>query len=728
MTRGMAHLSTAIFVLVLLCTPTSHCSTAGQFTPPDQIDLGAIAARLNHQASYRVAINIEQGDIAMAGNLTVIRAPASVYLLQTQPVMHYVEIGGRSWFGVGTETEPQWIANNDDRLADLRDHGKEAAQGFVKAAFGVLGFTFNANQQAMLSQTDQTIEGMLCHVYTWTAGEADGNVCVTSDHGLPVHAMMSGSDFAYTMTFSHYNDSANVLQPPFTEAPDTLYVADAWMALHGLSSFQWTFTETGVKAGESAAESVILVYQGTYRQVDLVWQTGIWINGQTDHPPEIRGLEQRGLRWVALGSEDWIQVPPFTDDTDVQFERSDPFAFWYDIDDLVIGSMPLIERSARQVDGITCDMYGIEARISSAQGLDGMSSSRICVAPDSGLPLYAEQRAERAGDSISYTWELHATDDAQNVIEVPEVLWETPYYEVETAASIGPVSPQEDVSEALMEAELAAQEQSEPSASPQVNAGRTPTATQILTQTPIPTSTPTPLPTLSPTPTSPPACIATFHINTYAFLTIEDGLNLIRTGSSRGITIPWRETAEVIGRVDLWGFGCSSVTTRDGCFYLVEYEGHQWWLLPPLLLAQYGATGTPVDLFALPSVEDYLDAFAQQTGPMPGDYSISCPDGVSVPSITTEGAPAPTAQPRTPQPTVTPTPWCEGIIRSTQNVNVRSGPGLNADVVTVLNPGTTVSIRAIDAERNWMRIREGWVYAPLVEVDTVCLTQLPTER
>jgi hypothetical protein len=105
-----------------------------------------------------------------------------------------------------------------------------------------------------------------------------------------------------------------------------------------------------------------------------------------------------------------------------------------------------------------------------------------------------------------------------------------------------------------------------------------------------------------------------------------------------------------------------------------------------------------------------------------------------IPSITLTPSDTPTptltsipATP-TPTPTLTPTPTVQGVIRSTENVNLRSGPSLNYPVVVSVPPGTELGVLGIQTDsqnREWYKVAyldDGeveylWIFANLVETD-----------
>src|SRR5690606_18859164 len=116
-----------------------------------------------------------------------------------------------------------------------------------------------------------------------------------------------------------------------------------------------------------------------------------------------------------------------------------------------------------------------------------------------------------------------------------------------------------------------------------------------------------------------------------------------------------------------------------------------------------------------------------------------------LPSATFTPSPTPRAPdtplPPTATPTIapSPTPTAEGEIRSTQNVNLRVGPGLNNAIARTVPSGTTVGVIGMqnDSEgRLWYKVAlsgdEGeeellWVLARLVLTDYETIVAQPLE-
>jgi uncharacterized protein YraI len=82
---------------------------------------------------------------------------------------------------------------------------------------------------------------------------------------------------------------------------------------------------------------------------------------------------------------------------------------------------------------------------------------------------------------------------------------------------------------------------------------------------------------------------------------------------------------------------------------------------------------------------------------------------------------------RTPTPTLTPT--VAGVIRSTENVNLREGPGTDFPIVVSMPPGTELGVLGVltdDQSREWYKvsfitddgeIQSAWVFSNLVETE-----------
>lgn len=108
------------------------------------------------------------------------------------------------------------------------------------------------------------------------------------------------------------------------------------------------------------------------------------------------------------------------------------------------------------------------------------------------------------------------------------------------------------------------------------------------------------------------------------------------------------------------------------------------------------------------------------------------------PSPTSTKTPAPSPSPSptfgatatsTAQPTATPEGAVEAILAF--DTNLRSGPGTDFDVITLLEGGSSVLILARDALGTWLFVHtptgdEGWVFASQVEGEGLDILRLPT--
>jgi uncharacterized protein YraI len=106
-----------------------------------------------------------------------------------------------------------------------------------------------------------------------------------------------------------------------------------------------------------------------------------------------------------------------------------------------------------------------------------------------------------------------------------------------------------------------------------------------------------------------------------------------------------------------------------------------------------------------------------------------------IPSVTytPSNTPVPTSTPVPPTLTRTPTPTATatvaGVVQSTENVNLREGPGENYPIVVSVSPGTTVGVLGVQTDtrgRDWYKVayvdEDGeelrlWVYARLLDTD-----------
>jgi hypothetical protein len=141
-----------------------------------------------------------------------------------------------------------------------------------------------------------------------------------------------------------------------------------------------------------------------------------------------------------------------------------------------------------------------------------------------------------------------------------------------------------------------------------------------------------------------------------------------------------------------------------------------------------------------------LTASFQWTPPAPGTYTlevkafnsegrVSAPTTVTVNAVGESAAqtPTPTSTPETPTPTVPATP----SLTTKTDLNVRSGPGTQYDLLGLLPTGVTVEIIGRDETRQWWQVRFspaadgiGWVaadpaFSTTANVDNVPVAQAP---
>jgi len=173
-----------------------------------------------------------------------------------------------------------------------------------------------------------------------------------------------------------------------------------------------------------------------------------------------------------------------------------------------------------------------------------------------------------------------------------------------------------------------------------------------------------------------------------------------------------------------------------------------WWLLIGLLIVLITLascdevqTGTPSPSGADDSA--VLSLPTRTLGPIvsftPRFTATPIPSATLTPSDTP--TPTQTSVPATltATPTLTPTPTVQGVIRSNENVNLRSGPGQNYAIIASVPPGTPLGVLGIQVDsqgREWYKVAysdEGdvqnlWIFASLVETnfkETVGLLATP---
>lgn len=141
-----------------------------------------------------------------------------------------------------------------------------------------------------------------------------------------------------------------------------------------------------------------------------------------------------------------------------------------------------------------------------------------------------------------------------------------------------------------------------------------------------------------------------------------------------------------------------------------------------------------------------LTASFQWTPPAPGTYTlevkafnsqgqVSAPTTVAVTAVgeSPAGTPTPTVTPATPTATVPTNP----SLTTKTDLNVRSGPGIQYDLLGLLPAGVTVEIIGREETRQWWQIRFspaadgiGWVaadpaFSTTANVDNVAIAQVP---
>jgi|AMZC01.1.fsa_nt_AMZC01002868.1_3 uncharacterized protein YraI len=112
------------------------------------------------------------------------------------------------------------------------------------------------------------------------------------------------------------------------------------------------------------------------------------------------------------------------------------------------------------------------------------------------------------------------------------------------------------------------------------------------------------------------------------------------------------------------------------------------------------------------------------------------PSATYTPSLTPTVTDTPVPPSPTPTVTPTPTPTMSGVIRSTENVNLRSGPGTNYEIVLSVRPGTELGVLGMQTDsrgREWYKVaytdEDGevqylWVLGALIETDFASLRNL----
>lgn len=112
------------------------------------------------------------------------------------------------------------------------------------------------------------------------------------------------------------------------------------------------------------------------------------------------------------------------------------------------------------------------------------------------------------------------------------------------------------------------------------------------------------------------------------------------------------------------------------------------------------------------------------------------PSATYTPSLTPTATETPVPPSATPTITPTVTPTVSGIIRSTENVNLRSGPGTNYEIVLSVRPGTELGVLGMQTDsrgREWYKVaytaEDGevqylWVLGALIDTNFASLRNL----
>lgn len=167
------------------------------------------------------------------------------------------------------------------------------------------------------------------------------------------------------------------------------------------------------------------------------------------------------------------------------------------------------------------------------------------------------------------------------------------------------------------------------------------------------------------------------------------------------------------------------------------------WLLIPLLAAcDEVATETPS-----PSAPDNQAVVSQPTrtlGPIvsftPRFTATPIPSATYTPSVTP--VPTDTLVPPTLTATQTPSPTAtvEGVIRSTENVNLREGPGTDYRIILSVSPGTELGVLGIQTNsqgQDWYKVavidddgepRNLWAFAQLIDTNFMSVVGLVTPQ
>ncbi|MCD4685809.1 MAG: hypothetical protein K8S97_07720 [Anaerolineae bacterium] len=414
--------------------------------PAATINLGDIKTRIERQASYRTTITVGNMEPLEA---TIFREPRGIYVT-AGPLTEvwYLQVGARAWLGFFKDTtETCWVSTTvleqEQLHAALRtceDQGyfalntDEGAIAQMQEMYMVgialihvvyipiITDIFEPEVQAMLSQPDQMIDGIVCHVYSWEQGDTAGSVCVTPE-GLPLYAVYGTAE----LHFSHYNDPANVVTMPLLDFPDLLHRDAARMALNGLSSFQWTASiqlevteEVTVQGQEDEdpvvfEEDVLIVYHGTYMQRPQVWAVEVWRNEE-----KVFDAMQLGDQWWSGLNDHWFPLLPDDPDDADTINISGPFGMWRIA--LWDTMYTQVAGAEHMVNGVRCNEYSRTAENVDAEGVSRSQTVRLFISVDDGLPLYLERVDHEPSFTRTITWGISNINAASNVIQIPEEL------------------------------------------------------------------------------------------------------------------------------------------------------------------------------------------------------------------------------------------------------------------------------------------------------------------
>lgn len=165
-------------------------------------------------------------------------------------------------------------------------------------------------------------------------------------------------------------------------------------------------------------------------------------------------------------------------------------------------------------------------------------------------------------------------------------------------------------------------------------------------------------------------------------------------------------------------------------------------LLPVLAACDQVENGTPSPV--APDDQAVLSPPTRTLGPIvsftPRFTATPIPSATYTPSITPVPSETPVPPTSTPTHTPTPTPTVAGVIRSTENVNLREGPGTDYDIVMSASSGTKLGVLGVQTNaqgQEWYKVaitdedgetRNLWAFAPLIDTDFKDVVGLVTPR